>query len=139
MGISSQFMEFMDHPVPDRGYMALLSKTRELLPGAVKEWAELLQRSSEWYAADDQHHHHETDDALMQWVHRFESAEEEVAALTRKEQEPKTMVMIAGQVPMMLCSWCKGPSAALKKCAGCGKERCVGNCRSYGFVFILLV
>ncbi|GJE85794.1 hypothetical protein PsYK624_018730 [Phanerochaete sordida] len=103
------------------------------------EWADLLVRSDEWYLeqlADPKSRQHQDEhafhDSLLQWTTKFEAFNiQDASAETETTEPPKRACNgMGGTVDLLPCSWCLRPSAALKKCGGCGKEKyCDAECQ----------
>ena len=110
-------------------YTMGMNKIRSLLPEALKEWAGLVDRTDVAYLAREAPKgmlESATSDALKydqlkRWIHEFEEEQKEIEGNTANGK--KTAELLPGSVALMACSWCRLPSAALKKCGGCGEER----------------
>ncbi|EMD40200.1 hypothetical protein CERSUDRAFT_112406 [Gelatoporia subvermispora B] len=119
--LSDQIMTFMGHP-PKRTQLRL---TRELIlrlyPTAIKEWAEDIVRIDALSStASDMHlDADKAQDDLAAWLdkHKVEEGEEQVP---ERCTHPR---IGSNAVELYRCSWCRNPSAMLRKCGGCGKTR----------------
>lgn len=132
LDINADFLRFYGDPVDT--YPTSLRHIKNLAEAyrkGTKEWASLLTLLEKWYPKDSHHSgskvaEEAVEDSLWQWVNKFEDGN--AALETHIEPPQPRMVLIARS--MMTCSWCARPSAALKKCAGCGQEKyCDAECQ----------
>lgn len=129
MEINAGFLRLFGDPVNHHhGYMKHLKNIAEAFRKGKKEWAELLVRSNEWCLDTNSRSCGIEDKAqgsLVKWMTEFEDwdgpdAEPEPKP---KPDQPAPKALSPGTVSLMTCSWCLRPSAALKKCGGCGQEK----------------
>lgn len=129
-----------------------LSRIFLTLDTATMEWCDLLARmdAEMWRCKQNAHrerdnnHEMEDNNPLNRWLLKAtQEADAQVADLDEAlssaslgdAPRAKPTVLSAQLASMKLgnCSWCGGPSAALKRCAACGKTRYVvwlfGICR----------
>jgi hypothetical protein len=98
----------------------------KLYTEGVKEWGEVISRFD---SLDDSN----AVKGLGESIVSTEKAEDDLAAWLEKMEMEEGVKEECGCAPkvnadrVMLyqCSWCRNPSAALRKCSGCSKTRCV--------------
>lgn len=130
MEVNAEFLRFLGDLV-DRYHWNLrkMLNLSEAFRKGKKEWADLLTRTDEWYleSVSDPNSRRcgeldKAQDALMQWMSKFDDWDDlETEVTTQLLQKPKLLA----NIPLLGCSWCSRPSAALKKRGGCGKEKWV--------------
>ncbi|OCH85948.1 hypothetical protein OBBRIDRAFT_807128 [Obba rivulosa] len=126
--LADQIMTFIGHP-PKRTQLRL---TRELIlriyPSATREWAETIGRFDVLSSAADDPpiDASQAEDSLAAWLEKLHVGEGE-------EQVPERCThprISTNSVELYRCSWCRNPSAMLRKCGGCGKTRyCDSACQ----------
>jgi hypothetical protein len=114
-----------------------------LYPEAVKEWGSVinrfdsLEKESEGEGLDapdvpaDQ-----VEESLAAWLDEIELEDGEHGAHRHSDRCGHGKVDIEN-VTLYQCSWCTNPSAALKRCTGCGKARFVIYLRGRGVCYNL--
>ena len=128
LDINAGFLRFYGDPVDT--YPITLRHIKNLAEAyrkGTKDWAPLLTLLEKWYPKEDTNSHHSAsaaaeeavEDSLWEWVNKFEDGN--TSLQTHIEPPQPRMTRIARS--LMTCSWCARPSAALKKCAGCGQEK----------------
>jgi len=93
-------------------------------PTAIKEFSEVISRISG--GSGESVSLEKTEDDLAAWLEdmHMEDGEEE---LKTHCAHPKVNT---NNVELYRCSWCRNPSAVLRKCSGCAKTRyCDSNCQ----------
>lgn len=136
-------MQIMGGPIPSTGYETIIRTAkllRSLLPEGLQEWGQLLQDldaqflkktasgipascSIEMPLPDD----YKNPDS---WPEKLEADKDN--GTSRDEGESEDAIPKDDGPSLLLsklsrCSWCGRPSAALRKCGGCSKERYVAR------------
>ncbi|KIP12051.1 hypothetical protein PHLGIDRAFT_399967 [Phlebiopsis gigantea 11061_1 CR5-6] len=145
--LSTQFMRIMGGPIPSPGYGTRIRTAvllRYLLPEALQEWGQLLQGLDVQYLEDIASGKYAScsienplpDDYKNpdSWPEKLEAEKDNGTSRDGWESEdaiPKddSFLLLS---KLSRCSWCGRPSAALRKCGGCSKERyCDTQCQKF--------
>lgn len=91
-------------------------------PAAAKEWDEHVARfSARTSVSDIATDKAETD--LAAWLDTMHLEDGEAVRLVHGNENKPRPTVNPSRVALYRCSWCKNPSAALKKCSGCEMAR----------------
>ncbi|EMD40212.1 hypothetical protein CERSUDRAFT_112416 [Gelatoporia subvermispora B] len=119
---------FLGNP-PKRTLMRL---TRELIlrlyPDASKEWADTIARFDSLGSVTNEQlvDAEKAEDDLAVWLENLHMEDGETHVPERCTH-PR---ISTNSIELYRCSWCKNPSAVLRKCGGCGRTRyCDGVCQ----------
>lgn len=108
---------------PPKTQIRLAQETAiRLYPKAINEWADVITRFDTLGMANDEPvvSASQAEDDLAAWL--------EDAHVDNDDEEPRPKhcshpKLNASHVELYQCSWCKNPSAVLRKCSGCAKTR----------------
>ncbi|KAI0317958.1 hypothetical protein OF83DRAFT_1118664 [Amylostereum chailletii] len=144
MTINERFLEFLGHPITNRTQMR---KTCTIITNnmdaAMTEWGGMLSRSKVLMEDPESYSHtfvsledRESSD-LQFWLNKFEGdiegPDRHETASTKNSEDMSTP--LSSDLPThkkmtLTCSWCRRPSAILKKCGGCGLAKyCDTECQ----------
>ena len=127
-------MKFMDGPITNQSQNNLTArKITSVMKDAVEEWEDLLKRTDNDFLSRCEtsvllckDSSDESMDALTAWLRRFEGETPEIANPEDERQRVPTAVDFHQfDRRLMQCSWCRRPSAVLKKCKRCGTAKYV--------------
>ncbi|KAJ7253706.1 hypothetical protein B0H12DRAFT_1116271 [Mycena haematopus] len=107
---------------PPKTYLRLTQQTVvKLFPDAAEEWGEFYARISPGDQPDLTAE--KVEDDLAAWLGDLHLEGE-------RDDHSQLAAFSNSSVELFQCSWCRNPSAILRKCAGCSKARyCDGSCQ----------
>ena len=138
MEISTEFAKVMHAPITTAKFTAHVEAVKLLrssLPGALKEWSELLQDMDDAYLENKASGRDKSCsieqplpgdyEKLSVWLSDSEKARDKNKSGNVNGESVDGTEKPCLRAELMSCSWCGRPSAALRKCGGCESERYV--------------
>jgi len=104
----------------------------KLYAPAFREWGDFIIRLDSLHlsAAHEKAFVENAEDHLAAWLENLEIDDDHADHQHNHRDHDRRRTVNRSAVELYRCSWCKNPSAVLKKCSGCQKTRyCDASCQ----------
>ena len=115
---------FFGRKVPKTQWRMIYDTLTNRTPAAAKEWDEQVKKFSAISDTTQDIIHEKAEHDLAVWLDTMHLENGDTIHVGHGHAVPHRAVDYS-KVALYKCSWCKNPSAALKKCSGCEQARYV--------------
>ncbi|KAA1477627.1 hypothetical protein DENSPDRAFT_844799 [Dentipellis sp. KUC8613] len=130
LDLADEFARFLSRPASKTQMHLVCMEVVSRMQNAWKEWEFIILAHA---GVRSEVSPTKTEDDLVDWLEQIDVEDPGTGGRTHRRREGRSIhpSLSINDVELNRCSWCRNPSAALKKCSRCGKARyCDSACQS---------